>query len=365
MSEACRTATQVELVVTYDGACSDLQEVAFIIGTDPTVAEGRIESNVFTTTTSHCAPGSPSQVGTLVVTPNDATGRASIIVLASFGGQHVTECKPEKGYAGCIVARRAFAFVDHTALTLDIPLEQSCKDVPCNAESTCRHAACVNSTVSCNASGCGDPGVIADGGIEYTDAPTTSDAYVQGLDAQPPIVDGSADSAPPGDGSFDGAPPPSDGSADTGTGSGSCTGMGVAQPVSCVTTLGGRVCSTPGTLCGYSDVAAMSPDGGGVPAGYACRTPNESTPSSQNPSIACRSTVNCPANSVCCLNMFAGSVSCTTPGITTCIGGGMSIQTCNQSCECQANEMCGPGPSLGNAPSQGPVGVCVMKPAQQ
>ncbi len=38
-SEGCRTATQVELVVTYDGKCSDLQEVAFIIGTDRGTAE--------------------------------------------------------------------------------------------------------------------------------------------------------------------------------------------------------------------------------------------------------------------------------------------------------------------------------------
>ena len=38
-SEGCRTATQVELVVTYDGKCSDLQEVALIIGTDRGVAE--------------------------------------------------------------------------------------------------------------------------------------------------------------------------------------------------------------------------------------------------------------------------------------------------------------------------------------
>jgi hypothetical protein len=364
MSEACRTATQVELVVTYDGACTDLQEVAFIIGTDPTVAEGRIESNVFTTTTSHCEAGSPSRVGTLVVTPNDATGRAAIIVLASFGGQHVTECKPEKGYAGCIVARRAFAFVDHTALTLDIPLETSCKNVPCDAESTCKNASCVTSGVSCGERGCGQPGVIADGGIEFTDAPTNPDAYVQGLDAQPPRLDAQP---PPFDGAFDGpppldgSPPPLDGSAETGTGT--CTGMGTAQPVACTTSMGPRTCFAPGTLCGYSAVGTMTPDGG-TPPGYACRLPGDCNPSAQNPSIACRSTANCPANSVCCLNMLAGSVSCTTPGITTCIGGGMSVQTCAQECECQANEVCVPGPALGTAPPQVQVGVCQTKPAQ-
>jgi hypothetical protein len=73
-TEACRTATQVELVVTYDGECSDVDEVAFIIGTDPQLAEARIESNVFTTSTTHCEQGSPSTVGSLVVTPNDTRG---------------------------------------------------------------------------------------------------------------------------------------------------------------------------------------------------------------------------------------------------------------------------------------------------
>jgi len=358
-SEACRTATQVELVVTYDGKCSDLQEVAFIIGTDPNVAEGRIESNVFTTTTTHCEQGSPSRVGSLVVTPNDATGRASIIVLASFGGQPVTECKPEKGYAGCIIARRAFAFVDHTALTLEIPLEASCKNVPCDAVSTCKNAACVTSDVSCTGSGCGQPGVISDGGIEFTDAPTDPDAYVQNLDAQPPPRDAGFDGQIP---TLDGDIPPMDAAFDappeTGGEGGSCAGMGTGLSVNCNSASGLQICTPMSPVCGYSDVGVAKPDAGIIPPGYACRTTLESTPSMQNPTIACRSNMNCPANSVCCIDMSDFKVACTFPG-TPCSNGAMVIQACSQTCECNTNQHCGPGPTLGTAQSQGPFGVCL------
>jgi hypothetical protein len=361
-SEGCRTATQVELVVTYDGMCSDLQEVAFIIGTDPSVAEGRIESNVFTTTTTHCEQGSPSRVGTLVVTPNDATGRASIIVLASFG-QHVSECKPEKGYADCIIARRAFAFVDHTALTLEIPLERSCKDVPCDAVSTCKHASCVSSNVACAASGCSEVGVIADGGTELVDAPMDPDAYIQGHpDAAPPQLDGSID-APTDGPSIDA---PFDGPAETGTGpdGGSCSGGPSLQPVSCKSQSSGlKICSPMSPVCCVSDVAVATPDGGSVPPGYTCRAAGSCVPTMQDPSVSCRSSANCPLDSVCCINHFSNAVSCTTPG-TRCIGGGMSVQACNQDCECQANEQCAPGLTLGTMPSQGAFEVCQPKPAQ-
>lgn len=222
MSQGCRTATQVELVVTYNGACTDLDEVAFIIGTDAKIAEGRIETNLFTTTTKQCTPGGPNRVGTLVVTPNDATGHASIIVLASSFGQPITACKPEMGYQGCIVARRAFAFVDHTALTLEIPLEVDCKNVPCDAESTCKHAACVASTVSCDERGCSEPGALPDGGTELVDAPTDPDGFVQRLDAES-MADVGADAPGITDASLEAdAPPTMDAGIDSGANGGTC-----------------------------------------------------------------------------------------------------------------------------------------------
>ena len=358
-SEACRTATQVELDVTYDGMCADLQEVAFIVGTDPTVAESRIETNIFTTTTSHCEPGSPSRVGSLVVTPNDSTGRASIIVLASFGGQHVTDCKPEKGYAGCIVARRAFGFVDHTALTLEIPLEVSCKNVPCDAVSTCKHATCVSSETSCTGNGCGDPGVIADGGTELSDAPTNPDAYVQGRDAQPPPLDGSL--PPPMDASFDGALPPTDASfidapPDARVDAGTCLN-GAGANVSCNVGAALQLCDAAHPVCGYSSTGIVDDEGGSVPPGYACRPSVQSMATMQNPLITCRDATNCSAGNVCCIDLNAARVSCRPPAFCT----GSAIKACSMDCECNSNEHCVAGPTLGMPPSQGPFGICQLR----
>jgi hypothetical protein len=351
-SEACRTATQVELDVTYDGLCTDLQEVAFIVGTDPTVAESRIETNVFTTTTSHCEPGSPSRVGTLVVTPNDATGRASIIVLASFGGQHVTDCKPEKGYAGCIIARRAFAFVDHTALTLEIPLEVSCKNVPCDAVSTCKHASCVSSETMCTGSGCGDVGVSADGGPEYVDAPTDPDGYVQSRDAEPPPVDG----APPADAAPDGPIVMMDAAVDTGAGRCypfepvSCSPTGAAGP-DCAT---GEVCCRSFPTFFDAEMPMQTP--------YACRAPASCyTDMSQGSAtvVRCRSSRNCPTGNVCCLNTMTanGESMCMTSCAFSGFDSGPTFpQACESSCECPNGKAC-------NVP-QSPNGVTYMTCAQ-
>jgi hypothetical protein len=117
-------------------------------------------------------------------------------------------------------------------------------------------------------------------------------------------------------------------------------------------------------VCCISDAATVTIDGGPVPAGYTCRAASNCVATMQDPSISCRSSADCPVDSVCCINHFSNSVSCTTPG-TRCIGGGMSVQACNQDCECQAGEQCFPGPTLGTMPTQGAFGVCQMKPAQQ
>jgi hypothetical protein len=334
-SEGCRTATQVELVVTYDGMCTDLQEVAFIIGTDPGTAEGRIESNVFTTTTSHCEQGSPSRVGTLVVTPSDATGRASIIVLASFG-QHVSECKPEKGYAGCIIARRAFAFVDHSALTLEIALERSCKDVPCDAVSTCKHASCVNSSVGCSGSGCSEVGVSADGGTELVNAPMSPGEYVQAHpDAAPPTMpDAStadaADGAP--DAALEAAP-------------GRCYPY---APVTCSANgaAGGTTCSNSSDVC-CQTFPLITMDAMPTTNDYACRSNNSCYTSMSQGSgtvVRCRSARNCPGAQVCCLNMmFNGGESMCMDSCQFSMGfdsGPVFPQACESACECRNGKAC-------------------------
>lgn len=347
MSQGCRTATQMELVVTYDGKCSDLEAVGFIIGTDPVLTERRIDTNLFTTSTSQCEPGNPSRVGTLVITPNDATSRASVIVLGAIG-QRVEDCKPEQGYAGCILARRTFGFVDHTALTLDIPLEVDCKSVPCDAVSTCKHASCVSSTVECSDSGCNKPGDPGDGGLVTVDAPTSSDAYVMGDHPVVPEADATMDAPMPSDGAFD-APPDAhdDGSvvtADSGLDGGSCVGSN--QPVTCMTSVGPKTCLPGASMCCYGAGAADGGVGGvaGAP-GYDCRSACTVMPPNYN--VQCKSSANCAPGSICCLN--GGGAQCYAGKDCALTGGS---QACVSSCECAPAKTCTGFASVGSAPTQ-------------
>lgn len=374
-TEACRTATQVELVVTYDGKCSDLNEVAFIIGTDPQVAEGRIESNVFTTSTTHCEQGSPSQVGSLVVTPNDNTGRASIIVLGAFG-QHASDCKPEKGYAGCIVARRAFSFVDHTALTLLIPLEASCKDVPCDAHSTCTNMRCVNSNVMCAEGGCGDPGMTADGGVELADAPMNPDAFIQGLDAQPPMdgtIDDGAVDAPAG--SCNGSDhfvsctrPGSTTKTCTGTAPVCCYGSGfsafgpmsfgplgpdAAMPDAAMPDASMPDASMPDSSMPDGSMPDGSmPDAATTAMGYDCRPADMCATQLGEPNVNCRSAADCHAGAVCCFDHSGGGGTFCVAGSACPMEGAMTSRVCGAACECPGGQTCVGPRSVGTAPAQ-------------
>ena len=346
-TEACRAPTQVTLEVTYSGACGELGGVAFIIATEPRVAESRIEGNVFTTKTIECTgggtPGRPARVGTLVVTPNGSTDRAAIIVIAGVG-KPVEECKAKDGYLGCIVARRAFSFVEHASLTLDVPLDRDCKDVPCNEVSTCKRGACVDSAVNCSSDGCSKPGELADGGLATVDAPTSSDAYVQADALFDALIE------PPTDAPVDS---PVDASGD----SGSCELADVA--LTCDTTPVMTETCAAGQRCCYGfDFDGGSSSGGGGPSKYGCRTNCSGTPS--EPEVNCRSAKNCPDGTVCCLGQFFGAP---TTCMTKCDlmsfdgssgssgGGGSSAQICADDCEC-LNGTCSVPVTVGTSPPQ-------------
>ena len=352
-SEGCRNATQVELVVTYSGACKDLAGVAFIVATDPYVAEGRIEPNVFTTSTVDCTPISPtlSRVGTLVVTPNDGTDKSSIMVMAGIGTTRVEDCKRSMGYFGCIVARRTFFFVPHTGLTLDIPLEAECLNVPCNAVSTCSHKSCIDSKVECDTGGCGQPGeLLPDGGRKIVDAATSPEGYVAMNDGPaPPPIDAPADSPP------DGA---------------SCVGSN--QPVTCMIPSGTtKTCAAAEVCCYGAGVQSAGVQGAGasgagadagtdgavVPVnGYDCRSSGACTPQSNEPNVNCRGQANCPAGNVCCYYGGGGMGTFCNPG-KSCpnpMGAMFTQQICQDTCECPAGRTCSSNAAImiGDAPAQ-------------
>lgn len=163
----CRDATQVTLDITLSRAqCAEIHGTAITIGVDPLDTEDRVKNHFVTATTADCDPAT-GRIGTLVVTPGD-DDRASVVVAVSYGKdlKDPSNCTPPN-YDGCIVARRKFAFAEHTSLRMPISLDPDCANTPCDAFSTCRTGVCYSSDVptsSCEGGSCAEPGELPDGG---------------------------------------------------------------------------------------------------------------------------------------------------------------------------------------------------------
>lgn len=343
-AQGCRAPTEAILDVSFNGPCTGGSSIGIIVGTDPKDAERRIQGGIFTTT-AECVTG---RVGTLVVTPNESTGRAAIVILAGVG-KSGRLCLGSDGYKDCIVARRTFTFVEHTSLSIPILLDLDCKDVPCDAESTCDKKQCTKSEINCSGEGCGKPGELPDGGTELVDAPTNPDAYVN--------TDGAI--------GVDGNPPEDSGTdSPVVTDSGSCENA--HDPVLCNRTVGGPVvCPSNAHACCYGFSPADG--GGGVDgglidamsgaSGYDCRTGGCNDQPS-NPTVRCRGSKNCAAGQVCCRSTMYGGASCmiapcpnVAPGGPD--GGGSGAQQfCENDCECLGGKTCTGQTSFGSATMQ-------------
>lgn len=347
VAQGCRAPTEAVLDITFNGPCSGGASIGIIVGTDPVDAEQRIQRGVFTTT-ADCVTG---KVGTLAVTPNESTGRAAIVVLAGVG-KSGSLCLGSEGYKDCIVARRTFTFVEHTSLTIPIQLDLDCKDVPCDAFSTCDKKKCATSTIECTSTGCLPPGQSSDGGTTFVDAPTDPDAYVH--------TDGSIGV----DGTIE---PPADGGTDgTTTDGAACENS--YEPVSCNRTSGGpTVCATTGHSCcwGFTMPEAGAGDATMIDAmsgasGYDCRTSGCNERMDQ-PTVRCLGSRNCPAGQICCRSTMYGGSTCTAapcpnvaPGPD---GGGGAQQFCENDCECAAGKRCTGSVMFGN-PTMQTLEVC-------
>lgn len=173
---ACRAPTQARVVITTTTSCTDVASgVAIVVKDRPIAAEGALLSGFVTTTTKACSGGT---IGDLVLAPGESTG--AIVVTARYRGQDSATCRPPD-YKDCIVARRAFGFVDHETLTIPITLDPDCVNVPCDAISTCSKGKCVSSSTSCSGGSCAiDPsappvipdagGLLPDGAVPPADA---------------------------------------------------------------------------------------------------------------------------------------------------------------------------------------------------
>ena len=193
------------LSLTPRAQCTEVHGTAITVGTDPSATEARVREQYVTATTSACDPATRT-IGTLVLTPGDSDS-ASVVVVVAYDQVAASSCKPP-AYQGCIVARRRFTFASHTHLKMTITIDPDCKDVPCDAFSTCRTGVCFDSNVACSGDACNEPGATPDGG--------TSEAGVvvpdAGVDAP---TDGAGDGAITDGAITDGAS--LDGATDSGT----------------------------------------------------------------------------------------------------------------------------------------------------
>jgi hypothetical protein len=196
----CRDATQVtvEISLAKRASCTETNGTAITVGTDPAGTQKRVEDQFVTATTTSCTEAD-HQIGTLVVTPSSSGGggRASIIVVVAYDKTIVpSACKPPL-FKGCVVARRQFTFTEYQQLHLPITIDPDCKDVPCDAFSTCRTGKCFSSDVSCDGDGCLEPGDPGDGG-------TSVDGQVDtGTDSPTVLVDGGGTDASDADSDAD------------------------------------------------------------------------------------------------------------------------------------------------------------------
>ncbi|MDB5214636.1 MAG: Xanthine/uracil/thiamine/ascorbate permease family protein [Myxococcaceae bacterium] len=204
LAPGCRDATQatIDISLTKLAHCTETNGTAITVGVDPTATEDRVAHEFVTATTSACDPAT-GEIGTLVLTPS--SGHASVIVVVAYDKVSPASCKPPL-YKGCIVARRQFSFTDHRHITMPISIDPDCKDVPCDAFSTCRTGKCFSADVACTGDNCLQPGDPGDGGTAL-DAEVIPDTGIP--------IEGSVD------GSMDGAATDSstgtDGSSDAGT----------------------------------------------------------------------------------------------------------------------------------------------------
>jgi hypothetical protein len=145
LAEGCRAPTQATIEVTTSAQCSELGEVAIVVSGAQEESEMRAARGFYAAEASHCDPATRS-FGTLVVVPGGS--RAAVIVLAAPTGHPLSECVPPR-YPGCIVVRRGFGFIDNASLTIPAPLDVECRDVPCDAFTTCKKGVCLSAEVAC------------------------------------------------------------------------------------------------------------------------------------------------------------------------------------------------------------------------
>ncbi len=286
---SCREPTQ--MVVSFKtNACGDAPELGVVTAPSLQEAQRRVTGGELTTTQTACV--APSMLGTLTLTPGGDSGGTVVATLA-LRGKRPEDCLRDPAVAGCITSRRRFAFLEHTPLAIEIPLDLDCEGKACDAFTTCSRGSCVDARVECESNGaCSEPGRSLDGGL-LPDAPPIPDAGPIPLpDAGLPLDAGPVVTT-------------------------ACPAQSACR--------GGNGCLAP-SLCCLST-------GNGTSCGLAG--------SGSNCAVAgcCASDLPCPATDECCLR---GST-------TVCVVKG----TCSEARPCQDTSNCRSGEACG-VPTSGP-----------
>lgn len=166
---SCYSATEIQISIDTDLTCAVVRSrgVAIYVAssTDGLHATGPVA------TTNECteAPGG-AHVGTLTLVPSgDHDVRIAIEVVAGVD-RPTEDCFPDT--RGCIVARRAPRYIDHSSIVLPVRLSTRCKDALCGPTETCNDdtGGCVPLDV-CGEKGCSNAEVdasVPEGGVDAT-----------------------------------------------------------------------------------------------------------------------------------------------------------------------------------------------------
>lgn len=180
---ACRSPTQITLVVTTDLECSKVTGTSIAVG-----RLGELADKPAASTTAYCDRSS-GRIGTLVVVPSGDRGEEVALRVVSGVGKGVEACTLAPGDT-CVVARRALRFIPHKELVLNVAMRSACIGKPCAKDETCVQGNCVKAAV-------GDPEACLGAGCDETTLLPSGDAGVDGSDSIAPASGWTAIAPPP------------------------------------------------------------------------------------------------------------------------------------------------------------------------
>jgi hypothetical protein len=292
LSAHCAGPTEIVVRVSTDLPCSSLRGVSLAFGATGLGAERAAPSAV----TYDCTDG---MIGTLTAIPASGDTKTVAVRIAAGIDVDVQSCQADP--SGCVVARRRLAFLPRTRLVVPVRLLDECKNVPCDAESTCvARGRCVDAALE--PSRCIDPDTcVLDGEQRGAREGGVGDAMGT-HDADTPL----GDSAPPRDGSVH------EGGADSGDGEGfvACDETPCTLPLAACCEVGpGRVCTVSG--CTGRLITCDGPEDCGGATPFCCSLQNQTCVAEcAGAAIVCRDERDCPLEAPACMIESSGYKTC-------------------------------------------------------